>query len=335
MHITRGKIEQTQRVVIYGPHGIGKSTLAAQFPNPVFIDIEDGTGHLDCARAPQPTSWQMLLDTVKDAGSSEFQTVIIDTADWAESLCEGHICAKHQKAGIEDFGYGKGFVYAYEEFGRFLNLLTEVRNSGKNVVLLSHSQMRKFELPEQNGGFDRWEMKLSKRNTPLVQEWADAVLFASYDVITVKDENKKTKAKGGLRVIRTSFNPVWDAKNRWGLADQVPMEFAQIAAHIPTLSTSTPVVVTTTTKPEKVVTVVEESPEPVTCTFAPDEGFPTALYDLMQRDGITEGQVRKAIAARGIYPEETPIENYPEDFVARVVSSWDGMRKFIAENNIN
>ena len=52
------------------------------------------------------------------------RTLVVDTIDWAEAKCVEHICTEHQKRGIEDFGYGNGYVYAKEEFGRFLNRLS-------------------------------------------------------------------------------------------------------------------------------------------------------------------------------------------------------------------
>lgn len=125
MEITKGKIQKAKKVVIYGPEGIGKSTFAARFPGAVFIDTEGSTNDMDVARLPRPTSWNMLLDEINyiKAHPEECKTLIIDTIDWAESLCVEHICAIHDKKGIEDFGYGNGYVYAKEEFGRFLNKL--------------------------------------------------------------------------------------------------------------------------------------------------------------------------------------------------------------------
>ena len=43
MKITSGKVIRPQKVVIYGSEGIGKTSMAAQFPNPLFIDTEGGT----------------------------------------------------------------------------------------------------------------------------------------------------------------------------------------------------------------------------------------------------------------------------------------------------
>ena len=108
MQIIRGKQKTALKVVVYGPEGIGKSTFAAQFPNPLFIDTEGGTKHMDVARTPKPTSWVMLLGLVKEciADPSLCGTLIIDTMDWAELLCSRYVCDKNQKKSIEEFGYG-------------------------------------------------------------------------------------------------------------------------------------------------------------------------------------------------------------------------------------
>ena len=39
--ITRGPQYKAQKVLIYGVEGIGKTTFAAQFPRPLFIDPPD------------------------------------------------------------------------------------------------------------------------------------------------------------------------------------------------------------------------------------------------------------------------------------------------------
>ena len=235
-NITSGKVHTAVKTVIYGAEGIGKTTLAAQFPNPLFIDTEGSTKQLDVARLPAPSSWEMLLQELDFVISKRpCGTLVIDTVDWAEQLCIADLCAKNGKSGIEDFGYGKGWEFEKESFGKFLNKLTEVINAGINVTLTAHAALRKFEQPDEMGSYDRWEMKLGSKTTnkisPLIKEWADIVLFCNYKTLVVQTdkEGKKHKAQGNRRVMYTQHHPCWDAKNRYGLPEEIPMEYAQIA----------------------------------------------------------------------------------------------------------
>lgn len=328
-NISTGKVHTAVKTVIYGAEGIGKTTLAAQFPQPLFIDTEGSTKQLDVARLPAPSSWEMLLqelDFVRDRRPCA--TLVIDTVDWAEQLCIADLCAKNGKSGIEDFGYGKGWEFEKESFGKFLNKLTEVINVGINVTLTAHAALRKFEQPDEMGSYDRWEMKLGSKTTnkisPLIKEWADIVLFCNYKTMVVQTDKdgKKHKAQGNRRVMYTQHHPCWDAKNRYGLPEEVPMEYAQIA-HI--FSNS-----------ECVMRNAElMCPAPQGGISMPGisaQGVPKALADLMAASGITEQQIRAAVAAKGYFPEDMPISAYPEDFVSGVlVGAWKQIVEFINE----
>ena len=234
--ITSGRIPGAKKIVIYGPEGIGKSTLASQFPDPVFIDTEDSTKDMNVKRLDKPSSWQMLLDEVRFIRDNPTlcKTLVLDTADWAEQMEIDDLLKTNQKNGIEDFGYGKGYTYSAERFGKLLNLLTEVSERGVHIVMTAHAQLRKVELPEEMGAYDHWEMKTSKKVAPLIREWADAVLFLNYKVNVINIDNQgaakgKNKAQGGRRVIHTNHTPFWDAKNRYGMPDELPLEYESIA----------------------------------------------------------------------------------------------------------
>ena len=236
MKITKGKRARAQKVVIYGTEGIGKSSLASQFPEPLFIDTEGSTDNMDVARLDKPTSWIMLNNQIAfiKANPTVCKTLVVDTIDWAESLCVDNLCAMHGKKGIEDFGYGNGYVYAKEEMGRFLNKLQDLIEIGINVVLTAHAQIRKFELPDEMGSYDKYELKLGKKTSsqtaPLVKEWADLLLFCNYKTYLISQEKStKKKAQGNQRVMYTEHNPAWDAKNRHGLPSELPLDYASIA----------------------------------------------------------------------------------------------------------
>jgi len=231
IQVTKGKLETAKKIVIYGPEGIGKSTLASYFPKSVFIDTEGSTKALDVARYPEVKDWTAIKTFVEDAvNSRQFLTIVIDTADWAERFCTRSICKAHKVQGIEDIPYGKGYTYVMEEFAGLLDVCNRAIAAGINVVFTAHAQMRKFEQPDEMGSYDRWEMKLSKKTAPLLKEWADMVLFCNYKTKLITDSKTQSKkAMGGKRVMYASHHPCWDAKNRYGLQDEMDMEFSQIA----------------------------------------------------------------------------------------------------------
>ena len=347
--VTSGRISGPQKVVVYGPEGIGKSTFLSRFPDPLFIDTEGSTGQLDVRRLPPPSSWAMLLDEV-DFVSRErpCKTLALDTADWAERLCARHVCDKAGKTGIEDFGYGKGYTYLAEEFGRLLNKLSEVLDAGIHVAVAAHAQMRKFEQPDEMGAYDRWELKLTRQCAPLLKEWAGALLFANYKTIVVTNENQKHKAQGGARVLYTAHHPCWDAKNRWGLPERVDFDYGVIAPYI-TGGTAPPPV---RPAPEPQPAVPPQTPAPPVQPpvsagpMAPAEPAPAAnpltedipasvpkeLRELMAANGVTTQQVQDAVAQKGWYPPGTPFENYDPGFVREaLIGGWPHLYNFILD----
>lgn len=351
--ITSGKQDGAQKVVVYGPEGIGKSTFAAQFPDPLFIDTEGSTKRMDVRRYPKPTSWEMLFGEIADAlKNKSCKTLIIDTIDWAEQLCIRAVCAKAGKNGIEDFGYGNGYVYEKEEFGKLLNLLSEVADAGINVVLTAHAQMRKFSQPDEVGEYDRWELKLGKKTgsqiSPLVKEWADMVLFCNYKTfaVAVDKDAKKFKAQGGQRVMYTAHHPCWDAKNRDSLPPELPFDYAEIAylfgtakpAQSAAVHTEAPKQPNAQPAPKTEQNTVEQ-PQQAETMDAPSkqisipDGLPKALADLMQANGVDESDIRLVVSQRGYFPYDTPIKNYPPDFVQGVlIGAWAQMLPLIREN---
>lgn len=350
MNIIKGINTKPLKVVIYGPEGIGKSTFASHFPAPLFIDTEGSTDHMDVARTETPTSLAMLMGLLNDlkANDQGFKTLVIDTIDWAERLCIDAVCAKNAKTGIEEFGYGKGYTYVYEEMGRILNLLSDIRDTGMNIVLTAHAAIRKFEQPDEMGAYDRWELKLINapkcNSCAMVKEWADMVLFANYKTYAVAadKDGKKFKARGGERVMYTTHDPCWDAKNRFGLAPELPFDFVQIAGlfamPVPAPAPAPAPMPTPTPTPTPAPVPVPTQPEPMQ-TDAPAElpdipaGIPPALADLMSRNGVSAKEIQFAVANRGYFPENMPLQNYPPDFVQGVlIGAWDQVFEMIKTN---
>jgi hypothetical protein len=334
MQIITGRIAAAIKTVIYGPEGIGKTTFASHFPDPLFIDTEGSTVHMDVKRLPKPDLWIELLNEVEYVRQNPgcCRTLVLDTADWAETLCGEYICARDQKTGIEDYGYGKGYRFLFEEFGHLLNSLELVRQKGVNIVICCHAALRKFEQPDELGAYDRWSLKLT--DTPrasiagAVKEWADMVIFANYKTIVVNVDGKgaakgKNKAQGGKRVMYTTHHSCWDAKNRFGLPEEADFSYEVVRPVIEGALSSaaadaTAVRPASVAAPAAPAPVPDKSPAPApeppeappapsqSVPASPAEDLPPALTRLMQEADVSPDEVRGVIAARGIYPADTP-----------------------------
>jgi len=307
LNIIEGKETRPLKIVVYGPEGIGKSTFASQFPDPLFIDTEGGTSNLNIRRIKCNKSWNELISIVKEIHDNPTicKTVVLDTADWAETLCTNAVCEKYRKNNIEDFGFGKGYVYLVDEFSKLLSLLDQLIEVGINVVITAHAKPRKFELPEEQGAFDRYEMKLTRQVAPLIKEWCDALFFVNYKIYVVTTETNSKKAQGGKRVLYTTHNPTYDAKNRFNLPEELELNFASIQ-HL----FEQPIV-----RKE-----IARFPDPRDITSV---AVVEKLKKMIVDSGITDIDLQKVVAAKGHYQDSEPIDNYSDDFITRwIIPNW-------------
>lgn len=370
MNIETGKKQSKIRAVIYGPEGIGKSTLAAKFPRPLFVDVEGGTHHLDVARISAPKSWSAICQIVTDVANGrigqEYQTLVIDTADWAEKALKEAICREAKVQSIGDVDFGKLYQKLGAKWGTFLDDLSQVAEI-KHVVLLAHSQLSHCEIPEESGSFDRYELKLNnsfKVNTAsMTKEWASMVLFLNYEIVVV-ESGGKNKAQGGRRVMYTSHHACWDAKNRYGLPEKIrlnddeslPKELAAIITSEPATSTAQ---VASGSNIKQDVAKQEAQPAPAqqhaptpppaqvattpTATLPP---APTAsvtlpslekqkllaqLKELMIMSGIRMAELDAELARKGVVPTGTNPADYNENTLTRIINGW----KAVSHNIIN
>ncbi len=345
MNISNGIIQSAQKVVVYGPEGIGKSTFASKFPNPLFSDTEGSTKRLNVQRFDRPQSAEMLVQQIEyiKAHPDICKTYVIDTADWLEKLCAKAVCDKYKKAGIEDFGYGKGYTYLNEDFGKILNLLEDIVALGINIVITAHAVMRKFEQPDEMGAYDRWELKLDKRNAPMLKEWADAVLFVNYKTVVEKNSDNKYKATGGRRVMFTQHHPCWDAKNRYDLPSETEFDYSVIAPFIPNGSCiAEPMSVQQTAPQQNPIAEFDNiidnellnAPKHEISDPPVNDGIPRALVDLMQANSITEEDIRLVVSQQGYFPFDTKIKDYGAEFInGWVIACWKDVLLAVAKNN--
>lgn len=217
------KEDRPPRIVVYGPGGVGKSTFAANAPDVLFIDIEDGLDGIESAKAPAKT-WQDVLDVITALHNQdhEFKTLAVDSIDWMEQLIHAAVAKEHGEEHIEGIGYGKGYKFALDYWTQFLQGMTSLRdNKNMTIILIAHEQIKRFDDPS-GSGYDRYMLKLHEKAAQMVFEWADAVLFAKEKSV-VKNEDvgfnqKKAKAIAMGRTLYTENNPAYMAKHRESLS---------------------------------------------------------------------------------------------------------------------
>jgi hypothetical protein len=234
--VARGRISGPQRIVIYGPGGVGKSTLAALAPAPIFIDVEEGTRELDVARIRDVKTWSDLRACLQSSALDGYRTVVIDTMTRAEELAVAHTLAtvKHEKGhavtSLEGYGFGKGLQHVYDTFLHLMADLDSQIRRGRNVLLICHDCTA--DVPNPAGDdYIRFEPHLqapksgraSIRNR--VVQWADHVLFIGYDVVGQDGKGKG----GGTRTVWTYELPDHIAKSRTA-REALPFESPQDGA---------------------------------------------------------------------------------------------------------
>ncbi len=354
------------KIVIYGQEGVGKSTLASHFPGAIFIDCEGSTSRMNVRRLPRPSSWEMLtqeMDFIREnCHAKGYQTVIIDTFDWAERLALNALCAEHNVTGIEGMNYGKGWEYEKEMIGRFLDGTDKLLKEGVNIVLLCHATSRKSTLPEAMEEFEHWELKLGNKTTnkiaPLLKEWSDMTLFLAFrtNIIAIDDKGKKHKATSCERVMYTTKTAWWDAKNRFGMPEQMPLAWESIAP-IFSASPQTP-----PSSAEQVQSAAPPVPEPtpnppaqqvvekaqsmwITTNLEEFEditpyervkGIPDALADLMEANCVTAKEIEHICAdVKHYMAPGMPLQQYPADFInGCLIGAWEQVFAEISKTRV-
>jgi len=233
------------RITLYGVDGIGKTTFASQATNPIFIAAEDGLGSLDVARFPTPSSWAEIFEAIKVLYSEEhdFKTLVLDSADWAESMCLAAVAAAEGVAYIDQIGYGKGYKMARDKYAELLRGLDALWMKGMNIIVIAHSTIKRYDDPE-NEPYDRYQIKLEEANASRLREWSDMVLFANYDTTVSKLDpkglDKTVRAKSfGKRLLFSQRTAAYDAKTRYTIPDRLPLDWKQFWSAVQANTTPT------------------------------------------------------------------------------------------------
>jgi hypothetical protein len=228
-------------IVLHGTGGVGKTTLATSGDKAVLLPIEEGWGRLDVSRFPLVTTFAEYADAIAALRNDDhdYKVLAVDSLDWLEPLVWAETLKRFPRPGvdtIEGYGYGKGFFHACDIWREVLGDLKRLRDErNMAIVAIAHSEVRTFNDPA-NEPYDRFQIKLNKQASALVFEWADAVLFASFDTKTKRDDRRgQTVTRGistGKRRLFCEERPAYQAKNRYALPAEIDMSWTALTTHI-------------------------------------------------------------------------------------------------------
>jgi hypothetical protein len=246
--VTKGKQPKPTRLLLYGVEGVGKSSFAANAPNPIFICTESGTEQLDIARFPEPTTLGDVSASLRElaGGEHDYKTLVIDTLDRLEPLIWHEVISTHKdKRGrayesIADVPYGAGYDAALEHWRVLVSQFEYLRSKrGMGLVLIAHSAIKTFKNPEGED-FDRYGVKVHHKAGGLLREWCDDVLFAAYETYVAEINGRSKGVSTGARVLHSQRSAAWDAKNRHDLPPTLPLDWQSYAAALDAHQVATP-----------------------------------------------------------------------------------------------
>lgn len=239
---------EAPRIGIYGRQGVGKTSLAATAPNPVFILTEEGLGTIRPVpkHSPLCRTYQDVMQWVMALRLEEHdrQTLVLDSLDGLEPLMVNYVAQQDGKTvedftlGKGNFGYGKGAMRLADEMRTFLEALDSLREA-KNmaIVLTCHDKVKRFEAPDVES-YDRYQMSIDEKVAGRVTAWLDVLAFAYYRTSVTKDKDGKVRGVGaGERMLATEELPSRVAKNRYGLPREIEMNYAAQVGIVTALTT--------------------------------------------------------------------------------------------------
>jgi len=242
--IVRRAKPKPPRVVIFGVHGVGKTSFASCAPNPIFIQTEDGLSNIEAPSFGLLKTYDEVMEAIGSLYSEahDFRTLVVDSLDWLEPLVAAHVAKQNNWQNLETPGYGKGYLAAAEAWRVILDGLNALRDErDMTIIATAHSKIVRFEAPDTEP-YSRYVMKLHDRVTALVSENCDVLAFANYRTTVVKADagfgKKATRGVGsGERLLFTEERPGFTAKQRYNLPDTLPLDWQQFAAGIPYFAT--------------------------------------------------------------------------------------------------
>lgn len=220
---------------ICGDAGMGKTSLAASFPRPIFIRAEDGLQAIPHDKRPDafpvlndPTAigavdklWKQLIALLQEP--HEYATLVIDSVTALErlfvsSVLEGDPKARSINQALGGYGAGVAAVAAmHQRVRKAAGLLNERR--GMHVVFVAHADVETMRLPDSDD-YMRYSLRLPPKSLPPYVDDVDLVGFLRLETFTRGEEGERKKAiSTGARQLIVHATAANVSKNRFGITE--------------------------------------------------------------------------------------------------------------------
>lgn len=231
---------------ITGDAGVGKTRLAATFPNPIFIRAEDGMQSIPADQRPDALPviekvaqlWEQLTALVQE--DHNYQTVVIDSVTALERLFIQHVVdsdPKQPKSINQAIGgYGAGMRAVGAMHQRIRKAAGILNTRGIHVVFIAHADTVTIELPDQDP-YTRYDLRLGKHSVPPYVDDVDLVGYLRLETFTKGDGERKKAISDGTRQLVTYTSAANVSKNRYAITEDliVPEGENPLVEFIPTL----------------------------------------------------------------------------------------------------
>ena len=220
---------------LFGEGGMGKTTLAAMFPKPVFIRTEDGTASLagndNVSLFPLATSTQDVLDAIEALATQahKHKTLVIDSITQLGTMIEAEIVAADPKAksiNQAGGGYGAGYSTAAEKHRQIRDWAGSLAyEKGMNVIFIGHADTEMLDLPDMDP-FARYTVRMHKKSLPHYTDNVDLVgLIRLKTFVRGGDGDKKRAISTGEREIICHPQASSVTKNRFNISEPLAFTF--------------------------------------------------------------------------------------------------------------
>lgn len=217
--------------------GMGKTSLGALFPDPIFIRTEDGMESIPEDERPdafpQIRDADQLFDQLRHLialskkPDFKYKTLVLDSVTPLDAMFVEHVIKNDPKAPrtINQAlgGYGAGMKAVAGMHQNVRKALQNLNNRGMGIVILAHATVERLDPPDSEG-FTIYGLRLAKESVAPWVDQVDVVAYIKLRAMIQGEEGQKKKAKSyGDRVIVCHAVASNVSKNRYDIEDEIDL----------------------------------------------------------------------------------------------------------------